>query len=251
MIYKIKLPNFEGPFDLLLYFIRRDELNVYDIPIAKITEEFLKYIRLMKIFDLELAGEFLSMAANLIYIKTQMLLPKEKSEDGAEPDDPRAQLVQRLIEYKQFKEASQDLAEYGEEQRYAYYRELFSTEQKIVAEQQPTGFRNATVFDLFAAFQACLDRLKKNNVHHEVQISPVTVEEKREFIMNQIRTQKRLKFFDIIQYDNRNIIVVTFLAILDLVKFKLIAIRQEQLFEDIYIFEASEVKNELLEVNSN
>ena len=96
-MYKISLPNFEGPFDLLLYFIKRDEINIYDIPIAKITEEFLSYIRLMQYFDLELAGEFIYMASTLIYIKTQMLLPKGDVEIGDEIEDPRTQLVERLI----------------------------------------------------------------------------------------------------------------------------------------------------------
>ncbi|MFP4528160.1 MAG: segregation and condensation protein A, partial [Candidatus Kapaibacterium sp.] len=127
-MYNIKLPNFEGPFDLLLYFIKRDEINIYDIPIARITEEFLNYIRLMKIFDLELAGEFVLMAANLMYIKTQMLLPRYKDEEGEEIEDPRTQLVQRLLEYKQFKEASGEMAEMAEEQRYVYYREVFEAD---------------------------------------------------------------------------------------------------------------------------
>ncbi|MCL5991067.1 MAG: segregation/condensation protein A, partial [Bacteroidetes bacterium] len=117
-MYKLKLPNFEGPFDLLLYFIKKDEINIYDIPIARITEEFLKYIRLMSLFDLELAGEFLVMAANLMYIKSQLLLPRESSGDGVDIEDPRTLLVQRLIEYKQIKEAARDLSMMAEDSRY-------------------------------------------------------------------------------------------------------------------------------------
>ena len=109
--YTIQLPNFEGPLDLLLYFIRRDELNIYDIPIAKITGDFLDYVRLMEMFDLELAGEFMVMAASLMQIKALMLLPREKvnAEGEVEEIDPRAELLQRLLIYKQFKDAAGDL----------------------------------------------------------------------------------------------------------------------------------------------
>jgi segregation and condensation protein A len=197
----------------------------------------------MKIFDLELAGEFLSMAANLIYIKTQMLLPKEKNDDGTEPEDPRAQLAQRLIEYKQFKEASLDLAGYSEDQRYTYYRSLFAADAQTVSSHQPTGFRNATVFDLFAAFQTCIDRLAKQKVQHNVNIIPVTVEEKRAYIIKQISIKNRLNFFEMVKNETRIVIVVTFLAILDLIKQKVIAVRQDELFEDIIIYKVSEINN--------
>ena len=99
-MYKIKLPVFEGPFDLLLYFIKRDELNIYDIPISKITEEFLEYIRIIKLMDLDLAGEFIVMASTLMQIKSQMLLPRLQDSNGETIDDPRTELVQKLIEYK-------------------------------------------------------------------------------------------------------------------------------------------------------
>ncbi|MFM8179210.1 MAG: segregation and condensation protein A, partial [Candidatus Kapaibacterium sp.] len=123
--YTVKLPNFEGPLDLLLFFIKRDELDIYDIPIGKITREFLEYIRLMQLFDLELAGEFLVMASSLMQIKVRMLLPKEVDEKGEEVpgDDPRAELVQQLLQYSQYKEVSREFSEREEAQRYVYYRQ--------------------------------------------------------------------------------------------------------------------------------
>ncbi|MFM8437277.1 MAG: segregation and condensation protein A, partial [Candidatus Kapaibacterium sp.] len=129
--YTVKLPNFEGPLDLLLFFIKRDELDIYDIPIGKITREFLEYIRLMQLFDLELAGEFLVMASTLMQIKVRMLLPKEVDEKGEEVpgDDPRAELVQQLLQYSQYKEVSREFSEREEAQRYVYYRQMFDADE--------------------------------------------------------------------------------------------------------------------------
>ena len=149
-MYKIVLPNFQGPFELLLYFIKRDELNIYDIPIAKIADEFLNYIKLMKKFDLEVAGEFIVMAANLMYIKTQMLLPRPVSEDGSEVEDPREQLVQNILEYLQFKDAAKKLNENLKVKQYMFGRGNFT------AEYQQANFdnvyKNATLFDILKSF---------------------------------------------------------------------------------------------------
>ena len=123
MSYKVKLPIFEGPLDLLLYLIKKEELDIYDIPIAKITDQYLEYLEMMKLLDLNIAGEFLVMAATLIHIKSKLLLPQEEvpEEEGIE-EDPRAELVKRLIEYKKFKEAAGSLCEMGKNQTEIFHQ---------------------------------------------------------------------------------------------------------------------------------
>ena len=232
-MYKIKLPNFEGPFDLLLYFIKRDELNIYDIPISKITSEFLNYIRIMQYFDLELAGEFLLMASTLMYIKTQMLLPRNESEDE-EIEDPRTQLVQRLIEYKQFKEAAGELKSLEEEQRYAEYRKFFDAD--LSEDVNGTFYKNASLFDLMKAFKTALERAEeKKPVDHVVNLFSVTIDEQKDLILKKLKSDKRISFFELMEEMPRPHIIVTFLAMLELIKWHIIAITQSEVFDDILI----------------
>src|SRR4030066_1922525 len=129
-MYKIKLEQFEGPLDLLLFFIRRDELNIYDIPISSITKEFLEYVNLIKMLDLELAGDFILMATTLMHIKVRMLLPREVDEKGEEID-PRAELVRALLEYKKYKEMSEELSFFEANQRRVSYRGNYSSDYKV------------------------------------------------------------------------------------------------------------------------
>jgi len=234
-MYKIILPNFEGPLDLMLYFIKKDELNIYDIPIARITQEFLNYIRLIRLFDLELAGEFLVMSATLMYIKTQMLLPKTVSEDGTEVEDPRTQLVERLIEYRLFKSAANNLSVISEEQRYIYYRTLFDEDNKLANAGSENDYKNATLFDLIKAFKKAMDRTEVKPNQHIVSLISITVEEKTRHILNQLVIKKRISFFDLTKSDTRQHIVVTFLALLELIKSRLIFIVQSDTFDDIVI----------------
>ncbi len=185
-MYTIKLPNFEGPLDLLLFFIKRDELDIYDIPIGRITREFLEYIRLMQLFDLELAGEFLVMASSLMQIKVKMLLPKEVNEQGEElpGEDPRAELVKQLLQYSQYKEISRDFASREEAQRYTYYRQVFDADEKANTDEV---YRNATLFDLLAAFKKALERRPEQITLHTVQLYPITIEEQTENILVRLR----------------------------------------------------------------
>ncbi len=240
-MYKLKLPNFEGPFDLLLYFIKRDELNIYDIPIARITAEFLKYIKVIHHFDLELAGEFLVMATTLMYIKTQMLLPREDAEDGTEPEDPRTQLVQRLLEYKKFKEAGYNLKEMEDSQKYIYYRRLFEADQRNAEEAQKNNYANANLFDLMRAFQKAMNKTEAEpEASHIVNLFPMTIEEKSALIMKALAKKKRIIFSDYIARFDKPIIVLTFLAILDLIRRKKIYLIQEDAFDEIFISEWKE-----------
>jgi len=236
-MYKIRLPNFEGPFDLLLYFIKRDELNIYDIPIARITEEYLKYIRLMRFFDLELAGEFLVMVTTLMYIKTQMLLPKTISEDGDVIEDPRTILVQKLIEYKQFKEASKDLSGMADSQRYVYYRNLFAESKPESENPDEVYYENSALFDLLRAFKIAIERTQGGIKEHIVNVHKVSIEEKTALIMMKLKISKRLSFFSLVKNESRRNILVTFLALLEMIKNKLIFITQDVLYDDIVIME--------------
>lgn len=232
-MYKIRLPNFEGPFDLLLYFIKRDELNIYDIPIAKITAEFLNYIRIIQHFDLELAGEFIFMASTLMYVKTQMLLPRPVDEHGVEIEDPRTQLVQRILEYKQFKEASSDISRLYDDQKYTHYKKLFDAE--YAQAEGDMIYKNATLFDLVKAFQTALGRNKDLPQVHEVEMFNVSIDDKSSLIMDKLSRKPRISFFDLVRNLNKQHIVVTFLAVLELMKRQKIFITQDDNFEDITI----------------
>ena len=234
-MYKIVLPNFEGPFDLLLYFIKRDELNIYDIPISKITSEFFNYIKLMTLFDIELAGEFVLMAANLIYIKTQMLLPRQKNEDGTFDEDPRKQLVQNILEYMQFKESAKELSIQANINKFAFCRENFTAE--FAQMNMNIAFKNATLYDLLKAFGTALNRTTiKQNVHI-IEMFNVTVEEKLEEIQTKLLKIKRFSFSEFVQNQSRQHIIVSFLAILELIKAEKIFISQENNFSEIIISE--------------
>lgn len=231
-MYKIKLPNFEGPFDLLLYFIKKEEVNIYDIPIARITEEFLSYIRLMQYFDLELASEFIYMAANLMYIKSQMLLPRQVEPGSEEGEDPRKQLIQRLLEYQQIKDGAKSIGEYYENQKYTYYRSLFEADRE---EYEEDTYKNTTIFDLMNAFKKAIEKAK-GEIPHTVEMNTISVEEKMSELMDIIRTKKKVTFYNFVKDTDKISIVATFLAILNLLKDNMIFIRQSKDFGDIVIF---------------
>jgi segregation and condensation protein A len=233
-MYTIKINDFEGPLDLLLFFIKRDELDIYDIPIASITKEFLDYMHFLQQFDLEVAGEFLVMAAELMQIKVKMLLPPEQSEE--EELDPRANLVQRLVEYKRFKEMSLQMKNYEEEQMKVHYRGYHSADEHIVGEE--TGedmIRDVTFFDLIASFKFAIDRMPKNFIH-EIEKINVTIEEQITYIEEYFSRRSEATFYDLIKdFTERIRIVVTFLALLEVIRTKKIIIRQLQPFGDLSI----------------
>ena len=234
-MYKIILPNFEGPFDLLLYFIKRDEINIYDIPIAKLADEFLNYIKLASHFNLELAGEFIVMASNLMYIKSQMLLPYKQEQDGVEIEEPRAQLVQNILEYLQYKEVAKDLLNLYSKQEFMLCRGNFSAEYANA--NFSAIYKNANLIDLLKAFAKAINRnLEPTNVH-VVEMISITVEEKKQLILDNLQAKKRLTFFELVKSQTKQHIVVTFLAMLELMKLKVIFVTQDKIFEDIIIAE--------------
>lgn len=233
-MYTIKLNDFEGPLDLLLFFIKRDELDIYDIPIASITKEFLDYMHFLQQFDLEIAGEFLVIAAELMQIKVKMLLPPEQSEE--EELDPRANLVQRLVEYKRFKEMSLQMKNYEEEQMKVHYRGYRSADEHIVEEETSEDvIRDVTFFDLIASFKFAMDRMPKKFIH-EIEKINVTIDEQIAYIEEYFSRRSEATFYDLVKdFTERIRIVVTFLALLETIRAKKIITRQLQPFGDLSI----------------
>ncbi len=233
-MYTIKLQDFEGPLDLLLFFIKRDELDIYDIPIARVTKEFLEYLHYMQELDLEVAGEFLVMAAELMQIKVKMLLPPAPGME--EEADPRINLVQRLIEYKRFKEMSLTMQHLEEDQMNIFYRGYRSSDEHVVEEE--TGedmIRDVTFFDLIASFKYAIERMPRKFVH-EIQKINVTVEEQVAYIEDFFSRRSEATFYEMVKdFTERIRIVVTFLALLEVIRAKKLIIRQLQPFGELSI----------------
>ncbi|MBL7993499.1 MAG: segregation/condensation protein A [Candidatus Kapabacteria bacterium] len=235
-MYTIQLPNFHGPFDLLLFFIKRDELNIHDIPIARIANEFLEYTRIIELLDLELAGEFLVMASTLMQIKAKLLLPEEKKEgeDGQAEEDPRAELVRRLLEYKRYKEAAEELQTMSESQRYIYYRQFFEADSK---DDPATNdeLAHLTLFDLLAAFSRALQKAPKAPTPHTIEREPVTIEDQAALIMALFAYRNEVPFSELVTGTDRSTLVVTFLALLEMMRSHNLTIRQHEQFEEIIL----------------
>jgi segregation and condensation protein A len=218
-MYRVQLKNFEGPLDLLLFFIKRDELNIYDIPISHITHEFLDYIRLMEELDLDVASEFIYMASLLMSIKARMMLPREQeSDDELDEDDPRYELVQKLLEYKRYKEMAEKLTVIDEETRQKYYRGYPDADE---VEKQATGeaLKDVTLFDLMAAFRKVLADIKRQHTYHKVEKVQYTVEQQAEYVLTYLQSRGRTSFVSFCsELKSRIAIVVTFLAVLEMLK---------------------------------
>jgi len=230
MSYKVKLEVFEGPLDLLLYLIKKNEIDIYDIPISSITEQYLEYLGLMRMLDLNIAGEFLVVAATLIHIKSKMLLPPEEKEIlQEEEEDPREELVRRLLEYKRFKEVAgvlQDL----EGQR----REMFTRAQTIELESGEKFFE-ASLFDLITALTRVLKDVPKE-VFQEIVKDEFTVEQKVHDLLH-LLVDKTMIYLSELFKDAKNKleIITTFLAVLELIRLKEILVVQKQSFGEIEI----------------
>ncbi|TVQ68156.1 MAG: hypothetical protein EA360_00370 [Balneolaceae bacterium] len=218
-MYRVQLKNFEGPLDLLLFFIKRDELNIYDIPISHITEEFLSYIRLMEELDLDVASEFIYMASLLMSIKAKMMLPREKEEDEElDESDPRYELVQKLLQYKRYKEMSEKLFIMDEDTRKKYTRGNPAADD-IDTQASGEALKDVTIFDLMSAFRKVLADIKSQHSYHSVEKVTMTVEEQAEFIIETLQRQGRSSFRKIcLELKSRVAIVVTFLAVLEMLK---------------------------------
>ena len=221
MTYTIKLKQFEGPFDLLLYFIKRDELDIYDIPIASITEDFLTYIRNMEALNIDLASEFILVAATLMRIKAKMLLPRKELDEEGNEIDPRQELVNRLLEYKRYKEVLEDLRKLEKERGQRAARGNISDELQEMANRalSDAELESLTLYRLMKAFDRLMDEWKRQKIRnvHTVFRYQYTVEEQSERIHSLLHTKKSASFEDAFSVcENRIHAIVTFLALLEM-----------------------------------
>jgi len=235
--YKVKLDVFEGPLDLLLYLIKRDEVDIYDISIERITKQYLEYLDTFRLLNIELAGEFIVMAANLLYIKSRMLLPvdQQMAEEDAEEDDPRWELIRQLIEYKKFKEAAGQLREREALQESLYAR--IAPTPDLPTEPENLLVDEVGIFDLIRAFQNVLRRrTPKEEDLREIFEENFTVSDKIDHVLRLISSGVSLRFEEMFpERATRTEIVVTFLAMLELIRMKQLRVRQDQHFAEIWI----------------
>ena len=233
-IYSIKLDVFEGPLDLLLHLIQKDEMDIRDIRIAEITERYLEYLNLMQQLDLDVASEFLVMAATLLYLKSQSILPSVEPDDQ-QPVRDREELVKQLLDYKQFKDASQALGRYAERRDQIYGRSIeLDTEREDLREFQI----KATLFDLLSAFQLTTERLQFIDVdaYEEINEELITVEEKMAFLEYRLNDSEQVQFEELFSgFASKAEQIVTFLAILELIRLQRIIAVQSGQFAQIYI----------------
>src|SRR5262245_64644233 len=227
--YRVKLEIFEGPLDLLLYLIKKDEIDIYDIPIAHITEQYLAYLELMQELDIAVAGDFLVMASTLIYIKSKMLLPPEPKVEGEEDlnEDPRAELVERLLEYQKFKAAANLLYSRGEIEAACYTRGEIDTDKN-------NPEISATLFDLLRVFRDALKRAE-SAVEMEIQRDEMTMAEKIAQIIELLARREELNVCELfVMASSKRELILTILSVLELVKEMKSILVQKELFGDIF-----------------
>lgn len=234
-MYKIKLEQFEGPLDLLLFFIKRDELNIYDIPISKITKEFLEYVNLIKLLDLEVAGDFILMASTLMHIKVRMLLPREVDEKGEEID-PRTELVAALLEYKKYKEMSEELSFFESNQRKISFRGNYSIDPKETYSEYEVLLKDVSIYDLAKSFKRIIEGIKEEPIHQIIKIN-VSIDEQIDHILKLIEDKLEISFLDLVEGMKEKIrIVVTFIALLELTKMGKIGIKAAKDFNNFTLY---------------
>lgn len=235
--YQVRIENFEGPLDLLLHLIKKNEINIYDIPIAMIAQQYLSYIEAMKDLNLTVAGEFLVMAATLLQIKSKMLLPVEESaEDDEDGPDPREELVRRLLEYKTFKEAARQLDTQERMWREIYSRPIAPSED--VAQSDETLLDNIGLFDLVDALQEILNR---NPGKKLLEIIPdnLTVRDRMNVLLEALEGQESIGFEALFEAScHRLVIIVTFLALLELIRLRTVRVYQAENFGPILVSRA-------------
>ena len=236
MAYKVKLELFEGPLDLLLHLIKKNEIDIYDIPIASITEQYVEYMDLMQLLDLNIAGEFLVMAATLIHIKSKMLLPQPQvEEEVAEEEDPREELVKKLLEYKRFKEAAIELSNKATIQKDYFGRSVTFSPSTFKSEVKEEEYFEASLFDLITAFTKVMKEVPKQ-LFYQVIKDEFTVEEKMHDIFHLLVKKTKVHFTELFRnVKNKIEIITTFLALLELIRLKEILVMQSKVFGDIVV----------------
>ena len=231
-MYNVKLENFTGPLDLLLYFIRRDEIDVYDIPIARITAEYMETLEIMQTLNLKVAGEFILMAATLMRIKAKMLLPKPQLGDEDEIEDPRAELIQQLLEYQRFKDMAYDLDKLAME-RGQYHPRGFEMNTPDLEEDASTYLKDVTLYEIARLFNNALENMPVIQPY-ELQREQVYLGDQKALISRSFDIDGRLRFSDLIKKLKTKLeVVVTFLAVLELVRMRQIIVIQNSLFGEM------------------
>ena len=243
MTYKVKLNFFEGPLDLLLFLIKKEKIDIYDIPIAKITEQYLAYLELLELLNLDVAGEFLVMAATLMHIKSKMLLPPDENDLAeVEEGDPREELVRRLLEYKKYKEAATLLNEMRDRNKEIFMHKGFGDREQIFVDG--VGYFEASLFDLISAFRKVIQNIPKE-AFHEVIKNKFTVSDKIHSIYHELTAKARVLFSSLLsECRTKDEIIAYFLAILELIKMKEIIAVQSEFGGDIEIIRNPELVKE-------
>ena len=240
--YKVQLDVFEGPLDLLLYLIRKNEVEIHDIPVEAITTQYMEYLGMMRMLDLDIAGEFLVMAASLMLIKSRMLLPAEERQDldEEEEDDPRWDLVRQLVEYKKFKDAAIFLADLEERRGNVFQRE---GEGVQLGGLQDVAIHDVSIFDLIGAFNQALSRAREESLP-EIISDRYSVSEKVDQLMKLLSSQESVSLLGLFQkMTHRTEMICTFLALLELMRLKQVRAQQVGSFGDIVLTRNDEWKN--------
>ena len=235
--FHVKLSVYDGPLDLLLELIKKNEMDIYDIPVAEITRQYLESLAKMKELDLEIAGEYIVLAATLIYIKSRTLLPQDKNEEDDEGGDPRAELVRKLLEYQAFKEAAKELGFLEDEQGRIFTRQIADYYlSDLDGQDVEVDTFSANLYDLLSAFQNVVTRLGRFQMH-EVYEQVVTIEEKMGEIKILLTENKSVTFMSLFDSKNwtRNHLIATFLAILELARTRFARVVQDKQFGEILI----------------
>jgi segregation and condensation protein A len=241
--FEIKLPLFEGPFDLLLFFIERDELDIYDIPISTITEDFLTYVHQMEHLNIEVASEFILVAATLMRIKSRMLLPRPQLDEQGNETDPREELVKHLLEYKKYKSVVETFhkmeeAELMKEKRGNIIKELKSLAEVTNVEAE---LQDVTVFKLMSVFEKVMKRFEaeKNKPVHQVIQFPYTIENQKKYLTEELAKRERLSFVELLQaFPTRIGVIFNFLAILELLAYQQIGIQIGDGYNNFWVTKA-------------
>ena len=232
MTYKIHLENFEGPLDLLLYFIRRDELDIYDIPIAKITKDFIGIVEEWKRLNLLVAGDFIVMASTLMRIKAKMMIPRPEIDDDGEIIDPRSELIQQLIDYRRYRNAAETLKNMAEKRKEYIPRQF---QQNIVDSDNSFNFtlNDVSLYELAKVFKNVLEKRPVVS-QFELNREPIRLEEQKEMILKYFDAEGRLNFTILLaNLKTRLEVIVTFLAVLDLIHEGSCIIKQSKIFGEI------------------
>ncbi|MBT1702687.1 segregation and condensation protein A [Chryseosolibacter indicus] len=247
--FEVKLPLFEGPFDLLLFFIERDELDIYDIPISKITNDFLDYIHHMEHLNIEVASEFILVAATLMRIKSKMLLPRPQLDDLGNEIDPREELVKHLLEYKKYKSVVDTFQKMEEDELMKEKRGNLVKELKSLAESTnvEAELQDVTVFKLMTVFEKVMKRFaaEKNKPVHQVIQYPYTVEGQKKYLIEEVQKRDRIAFTELIQsYPTRLGLIFNFLAILEMLALQQISIQIGEGYNNFWVMKPTATPTE-------